>query len=295
MMILVPVTVVMKNVITFKNMGYWPGMYVQAHEFCQQCEKCAEESTKSPHIPSVHLLGCDPWESVSVDILESSPSGPYRYILATQDYFTKWLIALPLQRPTAELFAYFGLPKILHSYQGRNFEAHVFQKLCLTSEIQKTRTTSFHKQGNGLVERANRTIINILRKVANNCEWHNVLPLVTYSYSCSAHSTTWISPYEALFGRKPRNRVWDLNNKVYDFRSKLYQTNLTRVKLREIIEQESNVAECKNKEHYDSLNKALMPVFDKGQRVLRQIRRTCKIDPIWQRGWKVEEDRGNTI
>ncbi|KII72268.1 Gag-Pol polyprotein [Thelohanellus kitauei] len=270
-------------------------MYVQALEYCHQCEKCAETSTKSPLIPLVSLLGSNPWEAVSIDILELPPSGPYRYVLAIQDYFTKWLIALPLQRQTAEcvierlieVFAHFGLPKIIHSDQGRNFEAYVFQELCLAFGIQKTRTTSYHPQGNGLVERANRSIINILRKIGNNCEWHKVLPLVTYSNNCSTHSTTRISPYEALFGRKPRNCVWDPNNKVYDFWAMLYQTNLTRAKLREIIEYESSAAACRNKEYYDSVNRALMPSFVKGQRVLRKMRRTSKIDPFWQRGWKV--------
>ncbi|KII61201.1 Gypsy retrotransposon integrase-like protein 1 [Thelohanellus kitauei] len=121
-------------------------MYVQAPKYCQQCKKREEASIKSPHIPLVPLLGSNPWEVVSIDILELPPSGPYRYVLAIQAYFTKWLIALPLQRRTAEyaierlieVFAYFGLHKIIHSDQGSNLETHVFQELRLAFRIQKT-------------------------------------------------------------------------------------------------------------------------------------------------------------
>ena len=83
----------------------------------------------------------------------------YQHILVIQDYFTKWATAIPIPDQTAavvtqeliKVFAIFGIQKIVHSDQGRNFESTM---LLEAFGIHKTRTTP---QGDGMVERFNRT------------------------------------------------------------------------------------------------------------------------------------------
>ena len=56
-----------------------------------------------------------------------------------------------------DIFARYGMPYILHSNQGVNFDSTVIKKICLNLEINKTRTTAYYPQCDGVVERFNQT------------------------------------------------------------------------------------------------------------------------------------------
>ena len=95
-----------------------------------------------------------------------------RMILVLTDHFSRWKDAIPLPDGTAEtvaralderIFAYFGLPERIHSDQGAQFESVMFQELCQLWGVQKSRTTAYHPQGNGVVERGNKELGDGLR------------------------------------------------------------------------------------------------------------------------------------
>jgi len=95
-----------------------------------------------------------------------------KYLLVVVDAFTKWVEAYPLPDQEAAtcitavyngMFSRFGLPRQLHSDQGRNFESQLVTELCNITGVYKTRTTAFHPRSDGLTERANRTILAMLR------------------------------------------------------------------------------------------------------------------------------------
>ena len=109
---------------------------------------------------------------VAVDILQLPLSCQNnKYLLVIQDYFTKWAEAIPLPdqtanritRELAHVFTSFGLPAILHSDQGANFESTILRQTLGAFGIRKTRTTAYHPQGDGMVERFNRTLLQMLR------------------------------------------------------------------------------------------------------------------------------------
>ena len=56
----------------------------------------------------------------------------------------------------------FEVPIETHSDQGRNFEANFFQKMCLLLGITKTRTTVMHPQSDGMIEKYNQILENML-------------------------------------------------------------------------------------------------------------------------------------
>ena len=63
-----------------------------------------------------------------------------------------------------EFFCRFSVPEQLHSGQGRQFESGVMQEVhvCRLLKIYKSRTTPYHPQSDGLVERFNWTLISML-------------------------------------------------------------------------------------------------------------------------------------
>ena len=91
----------------------------------------------------------------------------------------------------------------IHSDQGRSFESNVFKEMCNLLGIEKTRTSPYRPQSDGMVERANRTIENMLASFVsqNQKDWDEYLSLLMLAYRSAEHETTGVSPYEMMFGR----------------------------------------------------------------------------------------------
>ena len=87
------------------------------------------------------------------------------------DCFSRWTEACPLPNKTAlavadaffqHIVCRFGMPSVIHSDQGREFENNLMQELCLLCGSHKTQTTPYHPVSDGLVERFNRTLLMML-------------------------------------------------------------------------------------------------------------------------------------
>jgi len=98
------------------------------------------------------------------------------------DYFSCWMEAFPIpnqEAPTVaeklvnEVFLWYSAPEQLHSDQGRQFEPRFMMEICKLLQINKTRTIPYHPQGDGLVERFNRTMLAMLATCAkdNPLDW----------------------------------------------------------------------------------------------------------------------------
>ena len=76
-----------------------------------------------------------------------------------------------------DLFTTYGIPEIAHSDQGRHFENAISQQVLKAFGVKKSRTTTYHPQGDGMVERFNRTLLQLLRTyVIRQEEWEKHLP-----------------------------------------------------------------------------------------------------------------------
>ena len=154
-------------------------------------------------------------EKVCIDILGPLPltRQKHKYILVITDIFTKWTEAVPLPdqeaRTVTKAFvdtfvSRFGTPLQVHSDQGRNFEAKIFQEMCTYLQIEKTKTTSLRPQANGSVERFNRTLINMLSMYCQNdqTQWDEYLQQLMMAYRASVNSSTGKTPNMMTLGRE---------------------------------------------------------------------------------------------
>ena len=202
-----------KTVTRVREVGYWVGMLSDIDKYCRECTVC--QSTKPPapaNAPLVNVPIGKAWEMVAVDILEVPVSHHNnRYLLVVQDYMTKWVEAIPIPNQTAKrittelvnIFSRYGLPDILHSDQGRNFESTILHQTLDAFGVAKSRTTAYHPAGDGLVERFNRSLLQMLRAyVQQHQDWEQYLPLVLYAYRTAVHTSTGVSPFEMMFGRQ---------------------------------------------------------------------------------------------
>ena len=136
-----------------------------------------------------------------------------KYVLIISDYFTCWAKTYPIPNQEAvtiaetlvkEYICRYKVPQYLHTDQGRNFESKLIKEVCELLGIKKTRTTPYHPQSDGMVERFNRTLEAMLSKYVsdNQRDWDVHLSLVMMAYRSSVHKATTFTPYFMMFGRE---------------------------------------------------------------------------------------------
>ena len=157
-----------KTTLKIKRNFFWLGLTEDARHFCRSCPVCQNRKPPPtrPHHPLQQDVVAEPLQKVTIEILgfEKATSRGNRYILVIVDTLTKWAEALPMLDEKAEtvtkllveqFVCRYGIPVQLHSDQGRQFEASVFQQMCHLFNIRKSRTTPLHPQSDGQTERLN--------------------------------------------------------------------------------------------------------------------------------------------
>ena len=140
-------------------------------DYIASCKICSQHNqpSSSGKAPLKPIEVGEPFTFWAMDYMGPLPvtTRGNKHILVVMDHFTKWCeaFATPDQkaRTVAEIlvnkvFSRFGPPAVLHSDQGANFESNLMHDICTLMGISKSRTTAYHLQCDGLVERQNRTL-----------------------------------------------------------------------------------------------------------------------------------------
>ena len=206
-----------KTLSKVRQSYYWPGLQRDVRHYVAGCEKCQKSKgpLKTPRAPMQIVGASRPMERIATDILGELPvtDKGNRYILVVSDYYTKWTEAFPMPNMEArtvadiivrEVVSRFGVPYIIHSDQGRQYESQLFLEMCKVLHIKKTRTTPYHPQSDGMVERFNKTLVRMLKSYINNhqSDWDEHLPFLTMAYRSAEHETTGFSPNYLMLGRE---------------------------------------------------------------------------------------------
>ena len=188
-------------------------------DWCRQCKDCQERRRphKAPQAPMQQYLVGAPMERIALDILGPLPEthDGNRYVLVVGDYFSKWTdaYAMPdIETSTIvdilvnKVICLWGMPLHIHSDQGTQFESQLFKELCACLGITKTRTTAYFPQSDGMIERFNQTVEEMLSKYISEDQrdWDRYLPLMMLAYRTSTHDSTGFSPSLLFMGREPR-------------------------------------------------------------------------------------------
>ena len=98
-----------------------------------------------------------------------------------------------------------GVPRELLSDWGAAFLSALLRDVSKLMGLRKVNTTAYHPQGDGLVERFNRTLTDMLAKTVEKSgrNWDECLPYVLFAYRTSMQESTQESPFHLLYGRDP--------------------------------------------------------------------------------------------
>ena len=197
---------------------WWPGVRKDTQHWLAACMDCqAKKPAKDTKVGRLSPIPVktEPFYMLGFDILGPLPKSASnkKYILVYTDYFTKWVEADCLEHQDAQAIAdslvvkiilQHGAPFRLLSDRGRAFMSKIVGGIQKCLGIERVNTTAYHPQTDGLTERCNRTLVNMLAKFVNRDQddWDVLLPYMLFAYNTSKHATTHYTPFFLVHGRE---------------------------------------------------------------------------------------------
>ena len=253
-----------KTVARIRRRYLWPQMTKMIREYVKKCAICAKRKAvagnKAPlksMPPPDHV-----WQTMAMDIvgpITESTAGNC-YILVMGEYFTRYTVTAPMPNQTADTVAKTfinsiilqpGVPEKVLTDRGPNFLSETMDELYKQLEIERLRTTAYRPCCDGMVERFNRTIADMIASYVTNQpnRWDEYLPYATFAYNTAVHSSTGYTPFYLMFGREarepndvlPPNRLLIISDENTIF-SQMWHEAKEKAK--------NNLAEAKEKQKY---------------------------------------------
>ena len=286
----------------------WPGMGQDVIRHCRSCVHC-QRGAKNParKVPLMErVVLSEPFEVMAVDLVGPFPlgKGGYRYLLTCVCMASKWPEAIPLKRMTAksvaeglvDIFSRTGIPLQLVSDQGTQFVGKVVKQLCRCLHIDRIRTTPYHPEGNGVVERLHGTLVPMLTKASSQgLDWVGQVPFALFALRSAPNRDTLYSPFELVYGRQVRTPLDILHQGWVEVEFQQLNTSewadwlVDRLECWHEIMRKRNVEASKTrKKMFD--RKTVERVFEVGDRVLCRIPgMTHKLQESWHGPYPVVE------
>ncbi|UYV61958.1 hypothetical protein LAZ67_1007166, partial [Cordylochernes scorpioides] len=262
---------VARTTYRLKNKYYWPSMLKDVSEFVKTCHLC-QSRKGSNHLPSGLLQPIPPanypFERIGIDFVGPLPSTKRRrkWIIVLTDYYTKYAETKAVSEATVKEVSTFliehiilrhGAPRFLISDRGSQFTSNLMKEVMKMCKVKHCFTTSYHPQTNGLTERLNRTLINMISMYVNTDQknWDEILPFITHAYNTTIQETTGYSPFFLLFGREPmsllddENIPTDSNMDDYDEYIENYLDKIART--RQVVINNTEKTQERMKRNYD--------------------------------------------
>ena len=281
---------------------FWHGMAASIREYVKTCDVCQRAAVhRHKEYGALESLPTPsrPFETITMDFITGLPPSKWRNqvhdaILVIVDTYTKWSIYIPCRKDIdapqlAELFfervvSQYSVPKNMVSDRGSLFTSKFWSSLCWYLRARRKLSTAFHPQTDGQTERQNQTLEYYLRCYVNfeQDDWTRWLPLAQYTYNHSTHSSTGVSPAEALMGFRGDLRV-DVDTEIEQGGAPEALQHAQRLEeIRGILKDTLIIATEAQKRAYDKKHKPMS--FKIGDQVMlrtkniRSIRPCQKID-----------------
>ena len=159
-----------------------------------------------------------PWEVVTLDFLcglEAAERTGHTALLVMCDRFSRRIIAQGCADHLAaeetvrivmeRLVLEHGLPRLFITDRGPQFESTLWLGLWDALQSRAALAATHHPQTDGLSERTNRSLLDMIRKFCQGRakQWEGCLPYLVFAMNSARHARTGCTPFETTQGWQP--------------------------------------------------------------------------------------------
>ena len=268
---------------------YWPGLKSDVSQHCKSCHTCQMVGKPNQTIPKANLQPIpafdEPFSRIIIDCVGPLPKtkSGCQYLLTIMCASTRFPEAIPLRniktktivKALVKFFTLVGLPKSIQSDQGSNFMSGTFQQVMHELGIKQYKSSAYHPESQGALERFHQTLKNMIRSYCFDTEkdWDEGIHLLLFAVRESVQESLGFSPFELVFGHTVRGPLKLMKEKflssndsplnllqyVSDFKTRL-------TKAWEVARSNLKSALSKMKLHFDE--NAQNRNFDPGDKVI---------------------------
>lgn len=298
-----------KDIILEIRKKYWfPNMGKIVKDVLTICEPCQIHGKPSSqqNLPLTHVPRGKPFVKWGLDFVGplTKTANKNQYLVTAIDYGTGWAYANPIASTSAsaiilllkEIIRNHGVPSEIMTDNGSEFLSREFQNYLVQNNIKHNKTTPYHPQANGLVERFHGTLMNSLRKACspyNQDLWDEYLNNAVFGYCVSFSASMKSSPYFMVYGTDVRLPSDKLLMEASDENIELIylQRNLDMQKhgnkREKLIQELNNRTRLRYEQTDDSFTERRLRI---GDLVLRKFDgRPSKLHPQWDGPFVIKE------
>ena len=249
----------------------WPKMYVQVKEMVRTCPGCQRAARNTNARAPLQPLPCigEPFKLVAMDIVGPIPrsASGYKYLLTLMDLYSKYPEAIPLRRvdneavleALLEVISRHGIPESILTDQGSVFMSRLTKSVCNTLGIEQIRTSPYHPQSDGALERWHACLKGMLKRSEADLKyWDRHLKYLLFAYRDTPHCTTGFSPFSLLFGREVKGPLALVHSSWLEGESEGVEASVWVTALKqqmalmsEVVTEKERVAKAKMKQVFD--------------------------------------------
>src|SRR3954454_7204263 len=297
------------------NNHWWPGMKEDIINHIRGCDTCQKRrrGRERAEADSAKIIA-EPFSHIGIDVMGPLPrtlTGK-RYIILAVDFFMKWAEGIAVEDADAQTITKFihsdiicrhGVPKEITSDRGTEFLNELVEQMECTYHIKHIKTTAYHPQGNGLVERNNQTVKNILSKLSKKCDaWDHYFDSVLFAIRTIRQESTKFSPFELVYGQTPRREYHHTTKDMGTYEEKMWAyitRDITRLQLiRRKAKGFIDLAQERQRKRQNKETSA--EKLNIGDEVLLfrntvEASWSAKLEPKWDRPYRVQQTKGQSV